>query len=172
MIFIAIFFEYFLAFILKCNKIYCIIYEILFYIINFKIKIFIFLKGCVFINLYNFLNSLDNTLEKNIKSYENSLADNFITELKNFLFINNSLEKLKTFPEGTLFTLDRFEGDFAICENRTTGEMFDIPFILVDSSAKAGDILRFNGDKLQVNYEETNRQQLLIEKLFKDSFKK
>lgn len=97
-----------------------------------------------FINLYELVNSLDITLEKNVKSYNNSFIDNFMDELKKYLTMKNSIEKLKKIPSDTLFVLDRYEGDYAVCENCTSGNMIDIPRLMVDPYAKDGDILKLN----------------------------
>lgn len=111
-----------------------------------------------FINLYEFVNSLDLTLERNFKSYDNSFVDNFLNELKSHLAVVDSMEKLKKVPEDTLFTLDRYEGDYAVCENRSTGKMFDIPRKKVSCMAKDGDILRLRDGVYEVDFEETERE--------------
>lgn len=115
----------------------------------------LFLKGGVFINFYDIINAIDNTLEKVSPEYKNCLVDNFIDELKSFLNTTNVLDELKKLPADTLFTLDRYEGDYAVCENRNTGEMVDIPRLNVDPYAKDGDILRRNGDTYMIDYEAT-----------------
>ena len=90
---------------------------------------------------YNILNSIDNTLEKGNKNYNDSFVDNFIDELKSYLRQAENVEKLKKLPEDTLFTLDRYEGNYAVCENRTNGKMYDIPRSMVNPYAHDGDIL-------------------------------
>ena len=57
----------------------------------------------VFINLYDILNAIDNTLEKVHPYYDNSFVDNFIDELKSALHTTNTLEELKKLPADTLF---------------------------------------------------------------------
>ncbi len=109
----------------------------------------------VFINLYDILNAIDNTLEKVNPNYDNSFVDNFIDELKSALNTANTLEELKKLPADTLFTLDRYEGDYAVCENRETGEMIDIPRLNVDPYAKDGHVLRREGDTFMIDYEVT-----------------
>ena len=124
-----------------------------------------------FINLYEIVKSIDLTLEKNIKSYNNSFIDNFIDELKKSLATSNSMKNLNNIPKDTLFTLDRYEGDYAICENRTTGKMYNIPKLLVDSHAKDGDILKFENGKYQINHEENAKQSEIIQNLMKKTTK-
>lgn len=115
--------------------------------------------------MYNFLNSLDFSLEKNVKSYNNSFANKFIDELKNHLIISDTLSKLKQLPADTLFTLDRYEENFAVCENRSTGKMLDIPKSLVASNAREGDVLLLKENMLHVSPKDTFKQRKDIEKL-------
>lgn len=90
---------------------------------------------------------LFNNLGKNISSNSsNNFIDNFINELKNFLDKNSN----------SLYTLDRFEGNFAILENRTTKKMTDIPISNIPSNAKEGDILKLSNGSYVIDYKETN----------------
>lgn len=132
-------------------------FHIIFYLcISANVFPFIlFLKGGVFINLYDILNAVDNILEKSCTEYKDSFADRFIDELKFSLNKTDSLAKLKELPSNTLFTLDRYEGDYAICENRETGEMVDIPRLYVDPYAKEGHILKREGNSYVIDFEAT-----------------
>ena len=116
-------------------------------------------------SLYEILNSIDLTLEKNINSYDNSIIDNFVDELKKHLAVADSMEKLSKVPEDTLFTLDRYESNYAICENRTTGEMFDIPRLIVDPYARDGDILKLENGKYRIDYNENEKQREISREL-------
>ena len=90
---------------------------------------------------------LFNNLGKNISSNSsNNFIDNFINELKNFWDKNSN----------SLYTLDRFEGDFAILENRNTKKMTDIPISNIPSNAKEGDILELSNGSYVIDYEETS----------------
>lgn len=102
-------------------------------------------------NLYEILNSIDNTLEKVNSNYKNSFIDNFLDELKSNLCQAYCLEKLDKLPKDTLFVLDRYEGNFAVCENQSTGEMFDIPRLKVTPYAKDGDVLILKDGVYQIN---------------------
>ena len=89
---------------------------------------------------------LFNNLGKNISSNSsNNFLENFINELKNYLDKNSN----------PMFTLDRFEGNFAVLENRNTKEMTDIPISNIPSNAKEGDILKLSNGSYIVDYEET-----------------
>lgn len=89
---------------------------------------------------------LFNNLGKNIPSdSSNNFLEIFINELKNYLNKNSN----------PMFTLDRFEGNFAVLENRNTKEMTDIPISNIPSNAKEGDILKLSNGSYIVDYEET-----------------
>lgn len=118
-------------------------------------------------SFYELLNSIDLSLEKNINSYDNSIIDNFVDELKKHLAVADSMEKLSKVPEDTLFTLDRYESNYAICENRTTGEMFDIPRLIVDPYARDGDILKLENGKYRIDYNENEKQREISRELTK-----
>ena len=89
---------------------------------------------------------LFNNLGKNISSDSaNNFLENFINQLKSYLDKNSN----------PMYTLDRFEGNFAVLENRTTKEMTDIPISNIPSNAKEGDILKLSNGSYIVDYEET-----------------
>ena len=89
---------------------------------------------------------LVNNLGKNISSNSSdNFLENFINELKRYLDKNSN----------PMYTLDRFEGNFAVLENRTTKELTDIPISNIPSNAKEGDILKFSNGSYVVDYEET-----------------
>ena len=67
-----------------------------------------------FINLYEILNSVDNTLEKNIKSYDNSFVDNFIDELKDFLLDRRDINRLKQMPQDTIYEITDDTKDYFV----------------------------------------------------------
>lgn len=91
--------------------------------------------------------NLFNNLGKNISSdSSNNFLENFINELKNYLNKNSN----------PMFTLDRFESDFAVLENRNTKEMTDIPISNIPSNAKEGDILKLSNGSYVIDYEETS----------------
>ena len=116
-------------------------------------------------SLFDIMNSLELSLERNIKSYNNSIVDNFLDELINQLGILDSKEKLKKLPEDTLFTLDRYESNYAVCENRTTGEIFDIPRLMVEPNAKEGDILKLEENIYQIAHNENGKPSKYVENL-------
>jgi hypothetical protein len=60
------------------------------------------------------------------------------------------------------FTIDRFEGDFAVVE-LDNGDMMDVPKCFIPKGAKAGDVI-----KVEVDKEGTKERKKKIEELAKD----
>ena len=50
-------------------------------------------------SLYEILNSIDLSLEKNINSYDNSIIDNFVDELKNILQLQTLWKNYQKFQK-------------------------------------------------------------------------
>lgn len=105
-------------------------------------------------NLYNFLDSIDLTLEKNLKSYDNSFVDKFIDELKFSLYQYNVAQNTnidyKKLPKNTIFYVDYIEEGYASCidTSQKYSEKYEIPSNLLDSSIKiGGSYIQFNGEK-------------------------
>ncbi|WP_186429498.1 DUF3006 domain-containing protein [Clostridium sp. BSD9I1] len=60
--------------------------------------------------------------------------------------------------------IDRFEGDFAVCEKENKA-MIDIPKEILPEEAKEGDVLNIN---ISIDTEETENRKKIIEELTKD----
>lgn len=60
--------------------------------------------------------------------------------------------------------IDRFEGNFAVCENKN-GEMVDIDKSKLPKEAKEGSVLIIKGDKIEIDYDETENKKNRIKKL-------
>ena len=63
----------------------------------------------------------------------------FISE---FLNMNNEIKE---------YTIDRFEGDFAVCEDRDTGEMVDFKRDDLPQNAREGSILKYSNGKFEID---------------------
>lgn len=74
--------------------------------------------------------------------------------------------------ENTTFSLDRFEGEFAVCENRISGEMINISKNLLPISAKVGDILMLKNLEFVVDIQNTEKEQEEIKNLVNTLFKR
>ena len=71
--------------------------------------------------------------------------ENFIKDLENFL------EKPKTI----YYSIDRFEGDFAVCENRESLEMVKIPLSKLPKNTTKSSILKFESNKYSIDTTKT-----------------
>lgn len=72
----------------------------------------------------------------------------------------------------TYYSIDRFEGNFAVCENQTTGEFINIPRILIDNSSKPGDIIKKQNNKYITDIERTTKAKEEIKNLANSLFKR
>jgi hypothetical protein len=63
--------------------------------------------------------------------------------------------------------IDRFEGDYAVCEKEDR-EMIDIKRDCLPKEAKEGDVLDIKGDKIIIDLKETEKRKKEIEELTKD----
>ena len=102
-----------------------------------------------FINIYEFLNSLDKTLEKNVKSYDNSFVDNFIDDLQRALLRKNLDFDYLKLPKDSIFYVDYIEEGYASCIDTAQrySEKYEIPASHLDISVKGGTYIQFNGEK-------------------------
>ena len=76
--------------------------------------------------------------------------------------LTNKLEEMES-----RFTIDRFEGDIAVLENRDTGEMLNVNKKDIPQDAKEGTILKLNKDKYEIDIEE----QKIVEDRIKNKMK-
>ena len=63
--------------------------------------------------------------------------------------LTNKLNEMET-----KFTVDRFEGNIAVLENRETGEMININKAELPNGAKEGTILKLENNKYELDLEE------------------
>lgn len=62
-----------------------------------------------------------------------------------------------------LMIIDRFEGKYSICES-DNGEFIKIEKRKIPRGAKEGDVLESKDDRIEINYEETQkRREKIIE---------
>lgn len=81
----------------------------------------------------------------------------------------NEINKKNNTPK---FSIDRFEEDFAVCENKETLEMINISKNLIPENASIGDILTLKDDILIIDVLKTKDQQKKIESLVSQLFKR
>ena len=77
--------------------------------------------------------------------------------------LTNKLEEMEN-----KFTVDRFEGDMAVLENRDTGEIFNVNRNDLPQEVKEGTILKLNNNKYEIDLEE----QKIVEDRIKDKMNK
>ena len=63
--------------------------------------------------------------------------------------------------------IDRFEGDYAVCEKEDC-KMIDIKIELLPKEAKENDVLDIQGDKITIDIKETEKRKKEISELTKD----
>ena len=66
--------------------------------------------------------------------------------------------------------IDRFEGEFAVCEAEK-GKMINIEKFRLPANAKEGDVLIVSPDKSEIDEEETKKRKKRIEELMRDLWK-
>lgn len=96
-------------------------------------------------------------LENNKKQNSNN---SFSKELE------NSISKEPT------FSIDRFEGNFAICENKETSEMVNIEKSLLPEDCKVGDIIKFKNGVYLVDKIATQTEKDEIKTMVNNLFKR
>ncbi len=105
---------------------------------------------------------IDNLKERSVQSISNSLH----SLAKNIL---NSIDK--TLLNEKRYTIDRFENDVAVCEEKSTQKMVDIPISLLPQNVKEQDILSFIDGIYTINLQATNLAKENILDKTKESFK-
>lgn len=100
-------------------------------------------------------------LEINNNLNKKSSKSSFSEELENYINKTN-----------TLFSIDRFEGNFAICENKQTQEIVNIQKNLLPINATEGDIIRFVNGKYILDIEQTKKEREDIKNLVDNLFKR
>lgn len=85
-------------------------------------------------------------LNKNINNKSNIISD-FSNELT--IFLKNNIE-------GAIFTIDKIEGEIAVCENRTTKEIINIHLSKLPENIKETDIIKYTNGKYVLDSQLTN----------------
>ncbi len=88
------------------------------------------------LDLLNFLNRGQNNVD--IQEFQRELT--------------NKLEEMEN-----RYTIDRFEGEIAVLENRDTGEMFNVDKKDLPQDIKEGTILKINNNKYEIDIEEQKK---------------
>ena len=70
------------------------------------------------------------------------------------------------------YSIDRFEGEFAVCENLETGEMINIRIDILPDGIKEGSIIKFDNENYILDSETTKEIQEKIKNIVNNLFKK
>lgn len=95
----------------------------------------------------------------------NQIEQSQIKQLNNNSFILELQNHLSNSIKNPPLVLDRYEGNYAICENRNTGKIIEIPKSYISKQAKDGDILKFRHGIYQINFKETRKQKEKMKRL-------
>ena len=95
----------------------------------------------------DFLNNIQENIEKKFETLKEDISDNLIDEASKKLGLDNEE-----------FSLDRFEENRAILENRKTNEMIEVDRNRIPKDSKEGDILKFIDNEFKIDMELTNQK--------------
>ena len=95
----------------------------------------------------DFLNNIQENIENKFETLKEDISDNLIDEASKKLGLDNEE-----------FSLDRFEENRAILENRKTNEMIEVDRNRIPKDAKEGDILKFIDNEFKIDMELTNQK--------------
>lgn len=110
-------------------------------------------------NLFENLEKLiENVKERNI----NPVNDQYENISQDELQLANKLDAIEE------FTVDRFEGDVVILENRKTQEMINLKKEELPEGLKTGDIIKKINGKFYIDIVETEKIEKRIENKIKD----
>lgn len=107
----------------------------------------------------NFFENLKNEIEENLG---NNIKDNNIN-IKNSEISEEEIELAKKLNAIEEFTIDRFEEDAVVLENRKTQEIINLKKEELPEGAKTGDILKKINGKFFVDKAETKKVEDRIE---------
>ncbi|MCL2354545.1 MAG: DUF3006 domain-containing protein [Oscillospiraceae bacterium] len=104
-----------------------------------------------------------NSRERIIKSNDVSFSS-FRQELQQH--VNNFLNRIQI--RHTEFTLDRIDSSFAVLENRSNGQLRNVPIDIIPPDAKDGDILKFEMGSYFIVHDLTEIARAEIRNLMKE----
>lgn len=95
--------------------------------------------------------------------------NNLFNKTKDILnFISNFIQNKTNSTQS--FVIDRFEENFAVCQNFKTKEMINIPISKLPKNIKESDIITLNDNVLYIDNKKTESRKDYIEDLTKDLF--
>ncbi len=113
-----------------------------------------------------FLNNFIPRSNKQDVDSKSTSINSFLGDLKNHLFK----------PSNTIYTIDRIEGSFAVCENMKTLKIENILLTTLPHDIKEGTVLKFENGIYFIDdeYKKIREKQILdkVNKVWKDQDKK
>ena len=101
------------------------------------------------LDISNFFRTLENEAHSKIN------IENFMKEIES---------RFKNMQEEKVYTIDRFEEDIAVCEDRDTKEMINIKRTDLPKDSHEGSILKLKNGKFELDLEEEEK----VEKRIKE----
>lgn len=101
------------------------------------------------LDISNFFRTLENEAHSKIN------IENFMKEIES---------RFKNMQEEKVYTIDRFERDLAVCEDRKTKEMINIKRKDLPEDSREGSILKLKNGKFELDLEEEEK----VEKRIKE----
>lgn len=68
-------------------------------------------------------------------------------------FVSNFIKELEEKLMEEIYTIDRFEGEFAVCENRESGKMINIKKEDLPQNIKEGSIIKYKNGEYSIDEE-------------------
>lgn len=72
----------------------------------------------------------------------------------------------------SIFSIDRFEENIAVCENLDSGEFFNIPISSLPKNIKEGSIIKYENGKYILDIKTTENKKQEVKNLVDNLFKK
>ena len=71
-----------------------------------------------------------------------------------------------------LFSIDRFEGNYAVCENLKTNDFCNIPKNKLPKNCKVGSIIKFDKNTYTLDEKSTKSKQSEVKNMVNNLFKR
>lgn len=113
----------------------------------------------------DFFEKLGDALQKTIEKQQEK---NKIENIKTPGINKEEIELAQKLDAVQEFTLDRYEGNMAVLENRETGEIKNIEKNQIPNNVKEGDILKCINGKYFLDKEQTTKVEKEIENKYKN----
>lgn len=114
---------------------------------------------------FNFLENLGKSIQKTIEK-QNEEKNINVSEVKGIE--NEEIELANKLDAVEEYTIDRFEENMAVLEDRKTGKMKNIEKEKIPENTKEGDIIKCINGKYFLDKEETEKVENEIEEKYKN----